>query len=311
MTIASPAERGVPPPPPTHLLPWIGQYGHTTPLLDIFEDDGLLHVEGSGLSAEPLDRVGDASFREREGGHILRFGRDDDNLSVFVEGVTYRKRDFGSDLIADFQRSLDLSALAGADRLALRYGGPADLVSVTEVAPSIKLDIRYATADNFTGYPVYDRACAFVRPAVAAALARVQAWLLASGYGLVLFDAFRPWAVTELFWTIVPLQYRAFVADPAVGSKHNRGCAVDLSLCDAATGEEIEMPSRYDEPTARSHHAYRGGTTRQRWHRDTLRLAMEQEGFAVQPDEWWHFDFAAWQDYPIENIAFADLMKSR
>jgi D-alanyl-D-alanine dipeptidase len=311
MTIAPPAQRGTPPLPPPHLSPWIGQYGQATPLLDLFEDGGELHVEGDGFSSEPLKRAGEASYRDPASSRILRFGRDDGDIVVSVDGETYRKRDFGADLIADFQRSLDPAALLRTDHTVPRSVGTVDLVPVAEAAPSIRLDIRYATADNFTGRPIYNRACAFVRPVVAAALARVQARLLASGYGLLLFDAYRPWAVTEMFWTIVPLRYRAFVADPAVGSKHNRGCAVDLSLCDAATGEEIEMPSRYDEPTARSHHAYRGGTALQRWHRDTLRLAMEQEGFAVQPDEWWHFDFGAWQDYPIETIGFGDLAKAR
>lgn len=310
MTTETSGEREAPPPPPpAHLAPWIGQYGHSTRVLDISENNGLMHVEDANLPPEPLDLVGDALFRESRARRILQFGYEDGAEFVSVEGSTYRKHDFGSELVAEFQRSLNPGAFAGLKaRLAMpRVHEEVGLVPVADAAPSIRLDIRYATTENFTGYPIYDSACAFLRPVVAAGLARVQSTLLASGLSLVLFDAYRPWAVTEMFWNLVPLQYRAFVADPAVGSKHNRGCAVDVSLCDAVTGAEIEMPSRYDEPTARSHHAYQGGTTLQRWYRDTLRVAMEREGFAVQPDEWWHFDFATWQDYPVENIAFRDL----
>ena len=100
---------------------------------------------------------------------------------------------------------------------------------------------------------------------------------------------------------------RDFVADPATGSRHNRGCAVDLTLYSLATGLPIEMPGTYDEFSDRSHPDYPGGTSLQRWHRDLLRWAMEREGFTVYSVEWWHFDYVDWREYPVLNLTFEEL----
>jgi D-alanyl-D-alanine dipeptidase len=136
---------------------------------------------------------------------------------------------------------------------------------------------------------------------------RAHRALQPQGYGLVLFDGYRPWYVTQLFWDAVPPEKRAFVADPSTGSRHNRGCAVDLSLFDLATGLEVEMPSGYDEFSARAHPGYAGGTAAQRAARDLLRRTMEAEGFTVNDNEWWHYDCRDWQSYRIENLFFKDL----
>jgi D-alanyl-D-alanine dipeptidase len=105
----------------------------------------------------------------------------------------------------------------------------------------------------------------------------------------------------------VPIDKRIFVADPSAGSKHNRGCAVDLSLYDLKTGKEVKMPSGYDEMTERAYSDYTGGTTDERARRAVLRQAMEKQGFAVIPKEWWHFDYQDWKQYPILNVKFEDL----
>ncbi len=117
----------------------------------------------------------------------------------------------------------------------------------------------------------------------------------------------RPWAITKLFWDITPADKKQFVADPKKGSKHNRGCAVDLTLFDLKTGREVEMPGVYDEMSERSYPDYTGGTPESRKLRDLLRAAMEQEGFAVYEFEWWHFDYEDWQQYPILNIPFSGI----
>ena len=122
----------------------------------------------------------------------------------------------------------------------------------------------------------------------------------------MVFDAYRPWSVTKLFWDITPPEKRVFVADPSIGSVHNRGCAVDVGLVDLRTGREIEMPGAYDEMTERSFVTYTGGTVEQRARRDLLRKAMEQDGyFFVYPEEWWHYNFKDLRDFAIQDIPFS------
>jgi len=187
----------------------------------------------------------------------------------------------------------------------------AKLVELVTLDNTIKLDIRYATANNFVGRPVYPEARAFLQKPAAKALLKVHRQLKKQGMGLVIFDGYRPWTITKLFWDVVREDQRKFVADPAKGSKHNRGCAVDLSIYDLKTGELIEMPSGYDEFTERASPNYAGGTDKQRANRDMLRKLMEAEGFTVNPNEWWHFDYKNWQDYAIYDISFADAAKAK
>ncbi len=182
-----------------------------------------------------------------------------------------------------------------------------DLVELIKLDATIKLDIRYATANNFVGKPVYQEARAFLQRPAAEALVRAQRKLKAQGYGLLIFDGYRPWAITKLFWDITPPEKHNFVANPAKGSKHNRGCAVDLSLYDLKTSREVAMPGAYDEMTERSYPTYKGGTNEQRQGRGVLRRVMEAEGFRVNDYEWWHFDYRDWPKYPILNLSFAQL----
>ena len=185
-----------------------------------------------------------------------------------------------------------------------------DLIELTTLDPAIHLDIRYAQANNFLSTPLYTQARAFMQRTGADALLRVLHKLQALGYGLLIHDAYRPWYVTKLFWDATPPEDHNFVADPQKGSRHNRGCAVDLTLYNLRTGESIEMPGLYDEMSPRSFPNFPGGTSLQRWHRDLLRRAMESEGFTVNEDEWWHFDYKDWKQYPILNVPFEDLHAS-
>jgi D-alanyl-D-alanine dipeptidase len=182
-----------------------------------------------------------------------------------------------------------------------------DLVDLTSLDSSIHLDIRYATANDFLGTPVYTQARAFLQRPAADALLRALLRLKPFGYALLIHDAYRPWYVTKIFWDATPPEGKIFVADPAQGSRHNRGCAVDLTLYNLKTGKPIEMPGTYDEMSPRSFPDYPGGTSLQRWHRDLLRWAMESEGFTVYEHEWWHFDFKDWHEYPILNVPFEKL----
>jgi D-alanyl-D-alanine dipeptidase len=200
-----------------------------------------------------------------------------------------------------------LAAAAGCAARPPRENGPfrqPELVELVALDPSIHLDIRYATADNFTGRPVYTQARAFLQRPAAEALVRANARLREAGFGVVVFDGYRPWRVTKLFWDITPADKKDFVADPRKGSRHNRGCAVDLSLYELATGREVAMPSAYDEMTERAHPEYAGGPAEARARRDLLRAAMEAEGFTVYDVEWWHYDYKDWKLYPILDLPF-------
>jgi D-alanyl-D-alanine dipeptidase len=187
---------------------------------------------------------------------------------------------------------------------------PVDLVEVTSLDPTLRLDVRYATADNFLSTPVYEEARAFLQRPAAEALVRAHRALRAEGYGLLIHDAYRPWWVTRVFWDATPPDRRDFVADPSKGSRHNRACAVDLTLYRLSDGRAVEMPSLYDEMTERAYPAYAGGTPEQRALRDRLRSAMEREGFAVFESEWWHFDHRDWRSYPILNLPFEKLPRT-
>jgi CubicO group peptidase (beta-lactamase class C family)/D-alanyl-D-alanine dipeptidase len=180
----------------------------------------------------------------------------------------------------------------------------ADLVELTKHVAGLTLDVRYATTNNFLGTAFYPEARAFMQRPAAEALADVQRELEPLGYGLRVFDAYRPWPITKMFWDGTPEDMHRFVADPSKGSRHNRGCAVDLTLVDLATGGPVEMPGVYDEFSARSYPEYPGGTSLQRWHRELLRTTMERHGFHVYEWEWWHFDFDGWREYPILDLPF-------
>jgi D-alanyl-D-alanine dipeptidase/kynurenine formamidase len=179
-----------------------------------------------------------------------------------------------------------------------------ELVDVVALDPTLRLDVRYATADNVIGRRLYPTARALLQRPVAEALVRVHRALAADDLGLVVLDAYRPWRVTKTLWDATPADRREFVADPARGSRHNRGAAVDVSLFTRSTGEPVAMPSGYDEFTERAYPTYAGGDVGARAHRDRLRTAMEREGFFVYPSEWWHFDHKDWTGYPVLDVPF-------
>ena len=182
----------------------------------------------------------------------------------------------------------------------------AHLIELITLDDTIKLDIRYATENNFMEKRVYPEARVFMQKPAAEAIVRVHNKLKKQGLGLVIYDGYRPWTITKLFWDTVQPEHRKFVADPTKGSKHNRGCAVDLGIFDLTTGLAIPMPSAFDEFTERASPNYAGGTDEERRNRDLLRSLMEGEGYTVNPDEWWHFDYRDWEMYAICDVSFEE-----
>ena len=211
-------------------------------------------------------------------------------------------------------RQFSLLLLAALFVVGCQHGPPkesghfreSDLVEIVDLDPTVRLDVRYATTNNFLGRPVYAQARAFLQRPAAEALVRAHRKLKSKGYGILVFDGYRPWSVTKLFWDSATDEQRRieFVANPKNGSRHNRGCAADVSLFEVATGKEVAMPSAYDEFTERAYPTYQGGSADATAARDLLRSIMEAEGFTVYPAEWWHFDFNDWKQYRIQNIPF-------
>ena len=302
----------------------IGEYGWDHDILYVFEKEGHLCVLIEWIEYDVLRQTSEDVFNfPNHGlydGEKAVFTRDASGQAtqVQVSGVVFKRRSVGGvsggifsvPAIKNFS-DLRRQALSGHPPVETGDFRKPNLVELTTLDPTIKLDIRYASSANFLGTPVYSQSRAFLQRPAAEALLRVHRRLRDLGYGLLIHDAYRPWYVTKIFWDATPDDKKIFVADPAQGSRHNRGCAVDLSLYDLASGKPVEMVGVYDEMSERSYPGYPGGTSLQRWHRDILRHAMESESFTVYEFEWWHFDFEDWQLYPILNLTFEQLARGR
>jgi D-alanyl-D-alanine dipeptidase len=170
----------------------------------------------------------------------------------------------------------------------------------------LPLDIRYATANNFMKKPLYPVAKAFLRAPAARALLGVESDLAQRGLGVKIFDAYRPYRVTEAMWE--PIRNPDFVADPAKGSRHNRGAAVDLTLIDLRTGAELPIPTGYDDFTSRAAHAFTDLPADALANRALLRDVMTRHGFQPLPSEWWHYDFAGWERFELMDVPLEKLL---
>jgi len=179
------------------------------------------------------------------------------------------------------------------------------MVDLRQVDPAIALDIRYATPDNFMKRVLYPAPRAFLRAPAAAALREVQRELRSEGLGLKVYDAYRPYRITEEMWE--PFKDPDYVADPARGSRHNRGAAVDVTLVDAETGVELPMPTPYDNFTNRAAHAFTELDPAVIANRAKLREVMERHGFVPLPSEWWHYDFAGWEKFELMDLSFDEI----
>ena len=291
-----------PAPAPARLRPLIGEYVHEDKAVIVLENKGKLYAATKG---NPTQR--ELSPKAFSGNQLK------------LDNVIYTRKPLGPEEGATQLKVTPLRPVPELIKEALAAQPPeetgdflpTDLVELTELDPTIKLDIRYATTNNLFGTVFYSQPRAFMQRAPAEALVRVNRKLKSSGYGLLVHDGYRPWYVTKVFWDATLEDKKIFVADPLKGSRHNRGAAVDLTLYDLKTGEPIEMVSTYDETTDRAYPNYPGGTALQRWHRDFLRAAMEAEGFTVYEAEWWHFDYKGWEHYRIGNERFESHKKAQ
>lgn len=168
----------------------------------------------------------------------------------------------------------------------------------------IELDMRYATRNNFTNQKIYTKPKAYLRKSAAEALQKIQLELNKEGLGLKIFDAYRPYSATLKFYDIYP--DTNFVAAPWNGSSHNRGCAVDLTLININTGQELEMPTAFDDFTEKAAHNFMDLSAQAIQNRQILRDVMTKNGFSIYPYEWWHYDFIGWEDYCLMDIDFED-----
>jgi len=308
-----------PPTAPDRWLGLLGRYVHDDDQFLIRENDGHLELLRHGETLRLAEVTPDAwrtAGAELPAETRLEFSRDARGFArqCRLGARAFRREFYGPETGRTF-RIVPVRPVADLRREARQAEPPAesvdhrpaDLVEVITLEPSIRLDIRYATTDNFMGAAFYAAPLAFLQRPAAEALVRVHRTLRPLGYGLLVHDAYRPWSVTKMFWDATPAQYKDFVADPAAGSRHNRGCAVDVTLVALATGQPVDMGGAFDEFSPRSAPDYPGGTSRQRWHRRLLQRAMAAEGFTVYEHEWWHYDFRDWSRYAILNIPLNEI----
>ena len=184
-----------------------------------------------------------------------------------------------------------------------------ELVDLEKFVPGIKLDIRYATTNNFTGEKIYNLAKAYARRPVAEALLKVQNELKPQGLGIKIFDGYRPYKATVRFYEV----YRdtTYVASPYRGSRHNRGCALDLTIIDLKTGKELPMPTEYDSFKKEAWPSTPVKDPVIRKNRALLISIMQKYGFKVNSSEWWHFDFIGWKNFEVMDIDFEELENAK
>jgi CubicO group peptidase (beta-lactamase class C family)/D-alanyl-D-alanine dipeptidase len=296
----------------------IGEYGWDYNTLYILERGGRLTALIQWFEEYPLVEVGPDTYAFPDwgvyDGERIVFSRDASGqvTQVVAGGVTFPNRPLPPLTGSSFRITptapvdqLRKAALAAQPPSETGDFLPTDLVDVVAMDSTIHLDVRYATTNNFMGVAMYASPRAFLQRPAAEALVRVNRLLRQRfGYGLVIHDAYRPWYVTKMFWDGTPADDHVFVANPAEGSKHNRGAAADVGIYDLYSGAEVPMPSGYDEMTDRAYSYYPGGTSLQRWTRDLLRSVMERNGFSGIDSEWWHFDYKDWARYRIGNVDF-------
>ena len=182
-----------------------------------------------------------------------------------------------------------------------------ELVDLEKFIPGIVLDIRYATANNFTKEKIYNLSKAYARKSVAEALKKAQLQFSKSGVGIKIYDAYRPYSATVKFYEIY--HDTTYVASPYRGSRHNRGCALDMTLVDLKTKQELKMPTEFDSFRKEAWPSTPMTDPEIKKNRDLIIRLMKENGFKVNGSEWWHFDFVGWGKYEVMDINFEELIE--
>lgn len=212
--------------------------------------------------------------------------------------------------IADAQNKYGLTPTDYAGYIkSIQTNPDKELVDLEKFIPGIVLDIRYATTNNFTGEKIYHLAKAYARKPVAEAVKKAQAELVKQGLGIKIFDAYRPYSATVKFYEVY--KDTTYVASPYRGSRHNRGCAIDMTIVNLKTGEELPMPTEYDSFKKEAWPSTSVKDPVIRKNRQLIIDVMQKYGFKVNGSEWWHFDFIGWNKYEVMDIDFEELEPGR
>ena len=204
------------------------------------------------------------------------------------------------------QNKYGLKAMTLAEyKASIKANPEKELIDLEKFVPGLVMDIRYATTNNFTGEKIYNMAKAYARKPVAEALKKIQAELKAKGLGIKMFDAYRPYKATVKFYEVY--KDTTYVASPYRGSRHNRGCALDLTVIDLKTGKELQMPTEYDSFKKEAWPSTPVADPTVRKNRQLLIDVMEKNGFKVNGSEWWHYDFKGWKKFEVMDIDFEEL----
>ena len=271
------------------------RFANIFPLKKVHFDSYSMNEEGPLLSAETAVHF----VRDSDGNGIVckiggkRFARDffpgEGSKVMRIEGNT------------DYQ-SLKDAAYRAAMPAKLQQGQPGRLVRIRSAVPNVKFDLRYADSNNIFGVSLFEATEAFAEVETVSALEKAAEKLAARGYGLLVWEGYRPWYVSKLAFDLLPKDKKAMLPVPEKGEDRNTGRTVDVSLYDLKTGEAVNMISDFDEVSVRQYPGFTGGTERQRNLRDMLAAVMKDCGFTQGKEEWWHFtlgDTVGWQHLNI------------
>ena len=271
----------------------------------------------AGSNVYPLYKEHFDSYTINESGPLnhldaavrIERSREGYGVSCSVGGNRYSRRFFAGENgrpfrfapVSDWQ-ALKTAANAAVMPAQLGAGQQAQLVDLAQAVPGLKFDLRYAQADNCFGQALTDDQRAFLDADAAQALAQAQQYLKPYGYGILVWEAYRPWSVSKLAYDALPADKKSMLPAPEVGFSHNTGRSIDVSLYLLATGENAGMISGFDEPSVRQYASFAGGTTLERYRRDLLRSAMQMAGFTASETEWWHFDYGDIKGFAHLNV---------
>lgn len=271
----------------------------------------------AGSNVYPLYKEHFDSYTINESGPLnhldaavrIERSREGYGVSCSVGGNRYSRRFFAGENgrpfrfapVSDWQ-ALKTAANAAVMPAQLGAGQQAQLVDLAQAVSELKFDLRYAQADNCFGQALTDDQRAFLDANAAQALAQAQQYLKPYGYGILVWEAYRPWSVSKLAYDALPADKKSMLPAPEIGFSHNTGRSIDVSLYLFATGENAGMISGFDEPSVRQYASFAGGTTLERYRRDLLRSAMQMAGFTASETEWWHFDYGDIKGFAHLNV---------